>query len=82
MTFDEGKILLSKIKEMSLFANGAFGKHAASSACYSIENLLELLNNRRLHLEELWKQRKLKLEYGIQICYLREEIKKVQHKHS
>lgn len=76
ITFDQGKNLLSRIKEMSLFENSAFGKHGTSSACYSIENLLELLNNRRLHLEELWKQKKLKIEYGIQICYLRAEIKK------
>lgn len=76
-TFEEGKSLLGRLKEMSFYADGSFGKHATSSACYSIENLLELLNNRRLHMEELWKQKKLKIEQCIQICYLREEIRKV-----
>ena len=76
-TFEEGKNLLARLKEMSFYAEGTLGRHATSSACYSIENLLELLNNRRLQLEELWKQRKLKIEQCIQICYLRSEIKKV-----
>ena len=76
-TFEEGKNLLARLKEMSIYADGTIGKHATSSACYSIENLLELLNNRRLRLEEIWKQRKLKIEQCIQIAYLRAEIKKV-----
>lgn len=61
---------------MSLYAD-SFEKHATSSACYSIERLLELLNDKRRYLEDLWNQRKIKLEQCIQICYLRDEIKKV-----
>lgn len=76
-TFEIGKELLAILKEMSLYSRGDIsGKHATSSACFSIENLLELLNSKRLKMEELWKQRKLKLEQCIQICYLKEEIKK------
>lgn len=76
-TFEIGKELLAILKEMSLYSrNDTSGKHATSSACFSIENLLELLNSKRLKMEELWKQRKLKLEQCIQICYLKEEIKK------
>lgn len=76
-TFEIGKELLAILKEMSLYSrNDISGKHATSSACFSIENLLELLNSKRLKMEELWKQRKLKLEQCIQICYLKEEIKK------
>lgn len=67
---------------MSFYAdNTVSGKHATSSVCYSIENLLELLNNRRLRLEELWKQRKLKVEQCIQIAYLRADIRKVDNHH-
>lgn len=76
-TFEVGKELLAILKEMSLYSRGdTSGKHATSSACFSIENLLELLNSKRLKMEELWRQRKLKLEQCIQICYLKEEIKK------
>lgn len=77
-TFEEGKNLLARLKEMSFFAEGTLRKQATSSACYSIESLLELLNRRRLELEEVWKQRRLKIEQCIQICYLRAEIKKVE----
>lgn len=76
-TFEIGKELLAILKEMSLYTRGdKTCKHATSSACFSIENLLELLNTKRLRIEELWKQRKLKLEQCIQICYLKEEIRK------
>ncbi len=76
ITFEEGKELLARLKEISFYGD-SFGKHATTSACYSIEHLLELLNDRRRNLEELWKKRKLKLEQCIQICYLRDEIKRV-----
>lgn len=52
-----------------------YTKHANSSACFAIENLLELLNGKRLRIEDLCKQRKLKLEQCIQLCYLKDEIK-------
>ena len=54
-----------------------YGSDVTTTACYSIENILEGLNDRRCHLEELWQQRRQKLEHCIQICYLRNEIKKV-----
>jgi hypothetical protein len=60
---------------MSLYAD-SFGKHATSSSCHSIEQLLEVLNEKRRFLEEQWKNRKLKLEQCIQICYLKDEIKR------
>lgn len=75
-TFEEGKELLSRLKEISFYSD-SLGKHATVSACYSIEQLLEILNERRRNLEELWIKRKQKLEQCIQICYLREEIKRV-----
>ncbi len=78
ITFDEGKELLKRLREMSLYAD-SYGKHATTSACYSIEHSLEILNDRRHYLEELWLQRKNKLEQCIQICYLKDEIKKVQN---
>jgi hypothetical protein len=76
VTFEDGKELVSSLKEMSLYSD-SLSQHATTSACHSIEHLLELLNSRRCHLEELWKQRKIKLEQCIQICYLKDEIKKV-----
>ena len=76
VTFEEGKELLAKLKEMSIYAD-TYDTQASANACHSIENLLELLNDRRRFLESLWEQRKLKLEHCIQISYLRDEIKKV-----
>lgn len=52
-------------------------KHITTAACYGIERLLEVLNDRRRYLEDLWQQRKAKLEQCLQICYLKEEIQKV-----
>ncbi len=76
-TFDEGKELLARLKEVSHHAE-SFGNYASNSSCYSIEHLLEHLNEKRRHLEELWRNRKQKLEQCIQICYLKEEIQKVK----
>ena len=76
-TFDEGKELLARLREMNLYADSS-ERHATSSACHSIEHLLEILNDRRRYLEELWHQRKVKLEQCIQICYLKDEIRRVR----
>ena len=76
LTFEEGKELLARLKEMSLYAD-SYDTQASRNACHSIENLLELLNDRRRYLEGLWEQRKTKLEHCIQISYLRDEIRKV-----
>lgn len=75
ITFDEGKELLARLREMSLCTD-LYGSQTTTTACYSIENILEKLNDRRCHLEELWQQRRQKIEQCIQICYLRNEIKK------
>ena len=76
LTLEEGKELLSKIKEMSVYGTSVTDKNRTSTVCCSIEHLLETLNDKRLHLEELWKNRKAKLEYCIQIFFLRQGIKK------
>ena len=60
---------------MSLYAD-TYGKYSTSSSCFSIEHLLEKLNEKRRNLEELWKNRKQKLEQCIQICFLKDEIKR------
>lgn len=54
-------------------------RHATTAACYGIEHLLELLHDRRRHLEELWAQRKLQLEQCLQLCLLDQEVNKVIH---
>ena len=78
MTFDEGKELLARLKEVS-FHTDSYGRYTTNSTCYSIEHLLEQLNEKRRRLEELWRNRKHKLEQCIQICFLKDEIKKVNH---
>jgi hypothetical protein len=52
-------------------------KNKTTADCYSIEHLLESLNDRRRYLEDLWQQRKVKLDQCLQICYLKEQIQKV-----
>jgi hypothetical protein len=71
VTFDSGKELLERMKDMSNQI-----EHKTTTACHTIEHLLEVLNDRRRYLEDLWQQRKVKLEQCLQICYLREEIQK------
>ena len=61
---------------MSVYAE-SYEDKLPFSAYSSIENLLETLNTRRLKLEDTWNQRRVKLEQCIQICFLRNEIKKV-----
>ena len=76
-TFDEGKELIERMKEMSSQIIDVDNKYETTVACHSIEHLLEKLNNRRRYLEDLWQQRKIKLDQCLQICYLKEEIQKV-----
>jgi hypothetical protein len=76
ITFDEGKELIALLREMSLSAD-LYGSNVTTTACYSIETILETLNDRRCYLEEFWQQRRQKLEQCIQIFYLKTEIKKV-----
>ena len=76
-TLQEGQLLLERIREMGIHAD-VQNRHATTAACYGIEHLLELLQDRRRHLEELWLQRKLKLEQCLQLLLLDEEVKKVR----
>lgn len=69
--------MLGYLREMSLCSD-LYGSDITTSACYTIESILESLNDRRCQLEELWQQRRQKLENCIQICFLRNEIKKVK----
>lgn len=73
ITFDEGKDLLSKLKEMAQYSDS---ESAYAKANFNLETFLDNLNNRRCQLEDLWSQRRIKLEQGIQICFLRSEINK------
>ena len=68
--------MLARLKEVSLHTD-SYGRYTTNSSCYSIEHLLEQLNEKRRRLEELWRSRKHKLEQCIQICFLKDEIKKV-----
>lgn len=76
-TFEDGKELLASIKEISNKLPGLADKNRTSKVCCSIEHLLETLNEKRVYLEELWKNRKSRLEYCIQISNLRQRIKQV-----
>ena len=55
-------------------------RHATTSACYGIEHLLELLQDRRRRLEELWEQRRIRLEHSLQLFQLDQEVNKVSSK--
>ncbi|XP_064598296.1 coiled-coil domain-containing protein 141-like isoform X2 [Liolophura sinensis] len=74
-TLDLGYRLLDRIKELGVHAD-AQNRHATTAACYGIEHLLELLHDRRRHLEDLWLQRKLRLEQCLQLCQLDQEVNK------
>lgn len=76
ITLDQGQALLDRIREMGMHAD-IQNRHATTAACYGIEHLLELLHDRRRHLEELWSQRKLRLEQCLQLCQLDQEVYKV-----
>ena len=76
VTFDEGRQLIEKMKLMSNQIDVP-NKNKTTAVCSSIEHILESLNDRRRYLEDLWQQRKVKLDQCLQICYLREEIEKV-----
>ncbi|XP_012936768.1 uncharacterized protein LOC101859779, partial [Aplysia californica] len=75
-TLDMGQSLLDQIKEMGMHADMS-NLHATTAACYGIEHLLELLHDRRRHLEELWTQRKIRLEHCLQLCQLDQEVNKI-----
>lgn len=75
-TLQQGQSLLDKIRQMSTRAE-VHGRHATTAACFGIEQLLELLQDRRRRLEELWQQRKTKLEQCLQMLLLDQEVKKV-----
>ena len=67
-TFDEGRELLVCLRGL-----GSFGG-CERDVCASIESLLEQLNGRRCYLEEVWLDRRLRVEQSVQICELRAEI--------
>lgn len=76
VTFDEGKELLGRIKEMSIYSHS---EEATTLVGASIETLLNKLNDQRDQLEDHWSERRIKLEQCIQICFLRSEINKTMN---
>jgi len=78
-TLQEGQLLLERIREMGVHAD-VQNRHATTAACYGIEHLLELLQDRRRHLEELWLQRRIRLEQCLQLLLLDQEVGKVRRR--
>ena len=76
LTLQEGQTLLDRIRQMGMHAD-VQNRHATTAACYGIEHLLELLQDRRRRLEELWLERKIKLEQMLQLLLLDQEVNKV-----
>ncbi|XP_074642495.1 uncharacterized protein LOC141899810 [Tubulanus polymorphus] len=76
LTLEQGQALLARIKEMGMHAD-IQNYHATTAACYGIEHMLELLHDRRRHLEDMWLQRKIKLEQCLQLCQLDQEVHKI-----
>ncbi len=77
-TLTEGQTLIDRIREMGMHAD-VQNRHATTAACFGIEQLLEMLQDRRRRLEELWLQRKIKLEQTLQLLLLDQEVNKVAH---
>ena len=77
-TLQEGQLLLEKIQNTGLFGQLSQHNHATTAACYGIEHLLEMLQDRRRHLDELWLQRKTRLELNLQRVSLETELRKVR----
>jgi hypothetical protein len=75
-TLQEGQSLLDRIRQMAMHAD-VQNRHATTAACYGIEHLLELLQDKRRHLEDLWLQRKIRLEQCLQLLLLDKEVDKV-----
>ena len=80
-TLQEGQSLLDRIREMGMHSD-IQNRHATTAACYGIEHLLELLHDRRRKLEDLWMQRKVRLEQCLQLLLLDAEVKKVNATHN
>ncbi|KAK3083136.1 hypothetical protein FSP39_014900 [Pinctada imbricata] len=75
-TLQLGNSLLERIREMGMHAD-LQNRHATTAACYGIEHLLELLQDRRRRLEDIWEQRRIRLEQCLQLCQLDQEVNKV-----
>lgn len=75
-TLQEGQSLLDRIRQMAMHAD-VQNRHATTAACYGIEHLLELLQDKRRQLEDLWLQRKIRLEHCLQLLLLDKEVDKV-----
>lgn len=75
-TLQEGQLLLDRIRRMALCAD-VQNRHATTSGCFYIEQLLLNLQDRKRRLEELWLQRKIQLEQCIQLLLLDQDAGKV-----
>lgn len=75
-THDIGHSLVRRIQDMGMHAD-LQNRHATTAACYGIEHVLELLQDRRRRLEEIWEQRRIQLEQCLQLCQLDQEVNKV-----
>lgn len=76
-TLSNGQVLLDKLREASTHAD-INKQHASKAACYSVERILEALQQRRQQLDDLWRERKKLLEQCIKRSKIDEEMKKVQ----
>ncbi|VDI56857.1 titin [Mytilus galloprovincialis] len=75
-THDIGHSLVRRIQDMGMHAD-LQNRHATTAACYGIEHVLELLQDRRRRLEEIWEQRRIQLEQCLQLCQLDQEVNKI-----
>jgi len=72
-TLQEGQLLLERIRKMATCAD-VQNRHATTSACYGIEQLLLRLQDRKRRLEELWYTRKQQLSKCIQMLQLEQQV--------
>ncbi|XP_044173190.1 SEC14 domain and spectrin repeat-containing protein 1-B-like isoform X2 [Acropora millepora] len=75
-TLSNGQVLLDKLREASTHAD-INKQHASKAACYSVERILEALQQRRQQLDDLWRERKKLLEQCIKRSKIDEEMRKI-----
>ena len=77
-TMNRGRDLLDHLKGLIEDAPIADRK-AGTASCYGIEKVLESLQDRRRALDDLWLQRKRRLEQCVSLYDLDEEVNRVRN---
>jgi len=72
-----GDIVIEKLREVGIFVNNPEKPRLAVEACLRIEDLMLRLNDRRNHVEQLWEQRRIQLDWCVQACQIYSDLRQV-----